>query len=33
MKKITTIPILKDIDKLASKATKENANLFNKNLS
>ena len=33
MKKITTIPVLKDIDKLTSKATKENSNLFNKNAS
>lgn len=32
MKKITTIPVLKDIDKLTSKATKENSNLFNKNV-
>ena len=31
MKKVAAIPILKDIDKLTSKATKENSNLFSKN--
>ena len=31
MKKVAQIPILKDIDKLTSKATKENSNLFNRN--